>query len=299
MYNREKTLAIVTGIVCALIFLCGTVLGSLHSIQALGALGALSVACYLICDVAVAWAAYIDYQEDGNAMEWTAWVVKYALSGYLLFSGGCIAYLMIKERSSEAGTNQRAALYQQNYEKCIASGSKAGQCRAMARDFNQGESARAADAQAKKESDAGVIEDYVNFPLFKYLPGLLGLAGLFGLTLVSKLQRQQHAPASLPLPMMATGARVRASSSSPPLRHVATYPSVSNGQRGAQRASIRFRARGSGVVLWLRLPGGAEKYIAQVSPPEASVLSTLDFSALAVECGKLNPGLAAELRGLV
>ena len=94
-YDRQKTLAVVTGLTCCLVFAGGTALGSYHAITTIGiAAGLLAIASYILADIAVAWAAYIDYHEDQNAMEWASWAVKYIVSFYLLFSGGCIAFAM-------------------------------------------------------------------------------------------------------------------------------------------------------------------------------------------------------------
>jgi len=196
-YNREKTLAIVTGLVCVLIFLCGTTLGGIHSLMALGGFGILSVACYLIADSAIAWAAYVDYHEDGNAVEWAAWIVKYLLSAYLLFSGGCIAWLMMMERGTESAQTSRSELYQKAYDDCMSKPGANGKpprsrdCTQHAKGLLGNETELNKKETAEKNTAAGFVKTYVDWPLFKYLPGLLGLAGLFALTLVSKLVPQE------------------------------------------------------------------------------------------------------------
>lgn len=190
-YNREKTLAILTGIVCALIFLCGTTLGAIHSINALGMFGLLSVACYLICDGAIIWASFIDYHEDGNAMEWAAWGVKYLLAAYLLFSGGCIAWLMMMESGRDKAQTSRTSAYQKTFDDCMAKNGKPVTCRKVAESLLKNETENDKAQITEKSDAAGIIKTYVDMPLFKYLPGLLGLFGMFVLTLVSKLAPQE------------------------------------------------------------------------------------------------------------
>lgn len=282
MYNREKTLAVVTGIVCALIFCAGTSLGAVHSLKELGAIGVLSVACYLIADVAVVWGAYIDYKEDGNALEWTAWIVKYALSLYLLFSGGCIAYLMITNAQGERATVTRQELYQKTYDDCIGRGGKPTPCRKLASEFNQGEAQAQKKEKEQKAEGAGWINDYVSWPLFKYFPGLLGVLGLIVLTLVSKIIGSSHDASGQLLPMT-SGGNLRPSYgnallSLPPIAQ--SYPEVSNGKRGQQAASFRLKPSGRGYSLNFR-HGGRERYGMMISSAEAPIFSTMKYREIA------------------
>src|SRR5215210_2368024 len=191
MYNREKTLAVVTGIVCALIFAAGTLLGSYHAIITIGVFaGALATACYLIGDIAIAWAAYIDYQEDGNAMEWGAWAVKYVLSFYLLFSGGCIAYMLFTDGATQTGrtaTKKRASEAQQSCLKSAtaAAGGKPltnsaqAACRKIYEAQLGAETAADNETEGKREK---WVDAFTGFPLFNYIPGIGGLCGLLLLT---------------------------------------------------------------------------------------------------------------------
>lgn len=283
-YDREKTLAIITGLVCALIFLCGTLLGGIHSMTELGMLGVLSVACYLICDAAVAWAAYIDYQEDNNAMEWTAWAVKYVLSAYLLFSGGCIAYLMIKNAGNERQTANRSAIYQEQYDRCMqGKGANPVSCRKLASEFNKGEAASQNEHNQAKEKNAEFVETYLNWPLFKYFPGLLGLGGLFALTLVSKLMRTKKTRNhSQPKQFSNSKASVRMTKQTAPFvaPSKTRYKAVSNGKRGKQAASFRFSPSGNNYSVNLRYDG-RELYGMLVSDAEAAVYSTSSFQEIA------------------
>lgn len=282
MYNREKTLAVVTGIVCALIFCAGTSLGAVHSLKELGAIGALSVACYLIADVAVMWAAYIDYKEDGNALEWTAWLVKYALSLYLLFSGGCIAYLMIANAQGERATATRQELYQKTYDDCLAKGGKPAPCRKLASEFNATEAQTQKKEKEERAESAGWLNDYVSWPLFKYFPGLLGVLGLIVLTLVSKIIGSSHDASGQLLPMT-SGGNLRPSYGNAPLSLppiAQGYPEVSNGKRGQQAASFRLKPSGKGYALNFR-HAGRELYGVMVSASEAPIYATMKYKEIA------------------
>jgi hypothetical protein len=290
-YNREKALAVVTGIVCALIFLAGTALGAVHSLRELGAIGVLSVACYLIADVAVMWAAYIDYREDGNAMEWAAWFVKYALSLYLLFSGGSIAYLMMSNAQGERATMNRQELYQKTYDECIDKGGKPPACRKLASEFNAAETQTQTKEKDAKAESAGWINAYVSWPLFKYAPGLLGLVGMIVLTLVSKISPPEHRASAhdasgQSVPMMGVGT-LRTSPANAPLHlpHSTapasqSYPEVGNGKRGQQAASFRLKPSGRGYSLNFR-HGGRELYGMMVSAAEAPVYATMKYKEIA------------------
>lgn len=284
-YNREKTLAIVTGIVCALIFLSGTALGAIHSMMALGAFGVLSVACYLIADSAIIWAAFIDYHEDGGAMEWSAMAVKYILSAYILFSGGCIAWLMISEGLTSKAQVSRGTLYQETYDKCMQqSNAKPRSCERMAKELLSNETSN--DKQKAKQHDeqAGFIKTYVDWPLFKYFPGLLGLFGLFVLALVSKLAPQDEEEfEAQPIYAQPVRANIRQSVPSAPFTAPSnSLPSVSNGLSGVNGASFRFKLHGNNVQITWRWRK-KEYACGSISLPEANIMTTLAYDELAQE----------------
>lgn len=192
-YDRDKAVAVATGIICFLVFLCGTSLGAFHSITTIGFIGILSVACYLIADIVICWAAYIDYKENGGAIEWAAWVVKYMLTVYLLFSGSCIAYTLMSSGINEKNVNARSKIYQTTYDNCMnKQGSKAISCRKLAESFNNDQSKiEQTELSEKKEGNKG-IQAFIDWPLFKYMPGILGVLGFVGLTLVIKLKKPDH-----------------------------------------------------------------------------------------------------------
>lgn len=300
-YDREKTLAIVTGIVCALIFLCGTALGAYHSVKAIGFIGVLSVACYLIADAAVIWSAYIDYKESGTPMEWAAWGVKYGLSLYLLVSGGCIVYVLIGNTEAETGTKARSGLYQKTYDDCMAKPkAKAADCRRLASEFNNGETKLAAEDRNAKREENSMVEWYVNLPLFKYIPGILGLAGLFVLTLVSKLQRprkrrfretsaddsRETPKDSRETPQTHRSANLRQSSARGNFTVGSlpdTLPALSPVNNG-NGFSFSFKPSGKGYQLHFRERGDSgSKYVCNLAAGEARTLSGLSYEKIAIK----------------
>ena len=286
-YNREKTLAIVTGIVCGLIFLAGTVLGSYHAIITIGVFaGALATACYLIGDIAIAWAAYIDYEEDGNAMEWAAWAVKYGLSFYLLFSGGCIAYMLFTDggtQNSRTATMKRASEAQAACVKNAGvkpSNSALAACRRIYETTLQTESA--AD-QTKETERVKWVDDFTSFPLFNYIPGIAGLASLLLLTFVSKLTKgsAQSGGGNDPLQfnlggvrMQSGGGRSRANFTLP-VGETESLQRVSNGQQ-----SFRFKPQGGRYAVNWR-SNGRERYGVMVTPDKARSLAGLSYDDVA------------------
>jgi hypothetical protein len=295
-YDREKTLAIVTGIVCALIFLCGTALGGYHSVMAIGFIGVLSVACYLIADAAVIWSAYIDYKESGTPMEWAAWGVKYGLSLYLLVSGGCIVYVLIGSTEAETGRQSRSGLYQKTYDDCMGQPkAKARDCRQLASEFNAGEAKAETQDRETKKKENSTVEWYVNLPLFKYIPGILGLVGLFILTLVSKLQRprkrrfretpsdgNRETPGTLPA---GRNARLQVSPANAPLRvgslpaQLPALPAVTNGNG----FTFSFKASGKGYQLHYRERGDSgSSYVCNLARSQAEGLSVADYETVAL-----------------
>lgn len=286
-YNRERTLAILTGVVCALIFLAGTALGATHSLKTLGIFGLLSVACYAIADIAVAWASYIDYKEpNGTPMNWTAWIVKYVISAYLLVSGGAIAYLMIENAELETGANQRAQTYQQAFDNCMKQPkARATQCRKFAENLNNNETQLAKDTKTQRETSAGWVHNLVTFPLFKYMPGFLGLGGLLALTFMDKLSpsKKQKKSTSLPyadLPEKAFRMRQRQEKAAFDLKPKnKTLPAVSY-QGTKSPANFRFKQSGNGYVISFRYEG-RELYGVKLPAKEAEQVAGYSFTDLA------------------
>lgn len=317
-YNREKTLAVVTGIVCALIFLAGTALGSIHAIKLIGALGVLAVACYVIADIAVAWAAYIDYQEDGNAMEWTAWIVKYVLSAYLLFTGGCIAYVLFTSGETQASRTATSTRASDAQKQCLESAKQANggklprtataECRKVYEAQLSAESSGDNKKEEARVKQSGWVDDFVAWPLFNYLPGILGLIGLFFLTLVSKLSKNSqgqsgHSPGQSgysqagqsghyqgqsPLPATASasfgGGRSRRApfTVNPGLSNNGGLASVTNGNG----FTFSFAQSGQGYNLRFRERGSNAKHVVWLNSLDAEMLANLDYQALALEATK-------------
>lgn len=193
LYDREKAIALVTGAICVLIFCAGTALGSYHAFVSIGLFaGLLASASYLIADIAITWAAVVDYHEDGNPMEWASWAVKFLLSFYMLFGGGCIAYKLFTLNEADTAINQRAGAATRAYNDCVSAARNRAQ-RAACKDLATTVQTNEATAQATKTKAErpAWIDKFTNHPLFNYLPGILGLAGICLLTLISKLFPQQ------------------------------------------------------------------------------------------------------------
>jgi len=281
-YDREKTLAVLTGIVCVLVFLAGTALGGYHAFSVVGAFaGLLALASYGLADVAVAWGSYIDYKESGGPMEWTAWAVKYILSFYLLFSGGCIAYTLFytsEGSASRAEVQQRASKAQ---AECLgASGSQRGRNQACQKVYDSTFESGMAEIAKKTEGESSAertIKKFIAFPLFHYLPGILGLLGILAFTLVSKIVTPHVRRPQLP---QTGGVRLTGGVRSAPLR--ASSPrkssSVTNGSGAylsVKRNAIRFRVTGQN-----------ERHVAHVSDAEAPVLESFSYEDLAREAVK-------------
>lgn len=281
-YDREKTLAILTGILCVLVFLSGTLLGAYHAITTIGVIaGVLALGCYLILDVVIAWASYIDYRESGNAMEWTAWGVKYPASLYLLVVGGCIAFTMFSGAEMGAAKDSAVARASKAQSDCLReAGNKRGGQAACQKTYQSTLDMESQQMDKKKETDRGgsreVVEAFIGFPLFHYTPGLLGLGGMVALTLVAKLTAKKKDSDDPDGPLFSSGSvRLSRGSQAAPLRVTGRAShSVSNG-RGTlslKRGSIRFRTAGM-----------QEKHVAYVSDADLPSLEATDYESLAKE----------------
>lgn len=309
-YNREKTLAIVTGIVCALIFCAGTALGSYHAIITIGAFaGMLATACYLIGDIAIAWAAYIDYQEDGNAMEWASWAVKYGLSFYLLFSGGCIAYMLFNDGATQTGRTATMKRASEAQATCLkntgANGAKVtNAAQAACRKVYEAQlSSETATDKEKEGNRVKWVDDFTTFPLFNYIPGILGLASLLLITFVSKLSKGSARSGGNELEfntgtvrMSSAGGR---SNFTLPAGETESLPRVSNGQQ-----SFRFKPQGSRYAVNWR-SNGRERYGVMVTPDKARSLAGLSYADVARfvighrRAGDANDGLSREIEASI
>lgn len=187
-YDRNRSIAVLTGIVCMLVSLAGTVLGSYHAINTIGMFaGYLATACYIIADLVVYWAARIDYKEDGNAMEWTAWGVKYGLSILLLLIGGCVAYILFTTGDLESAKTATAERAQKAYQKCIESGSRQRICQQQYNAVMTNESKLTKETTQDQNQRNQWIEGIVKHPLFNYASGVFGLFGLIALSFVAKV----------------------------------------------------------------------------------------------------------------
>lgn len=278
-YNREKTLAILTGLLCLCVCGAGTILGSYHAILAIGVFaGILATCCYVIGDLVVIWASWIDYKEDGNAMEWSSWGVKYIISFYLLFSGGGVAYLLFTGGDLENSRNATVKRAEDTFKNCLKSGARQSICQKQYDAIAKSEIAVRAESSPKVEW----LEKFLAFPLFNYIPGILGLFGALILTFVAKViapkkpKRKVEQPQ--PIPQTRT-ARKTFLASHAPLR-VSSAHTVDNGagfylslSPQGEGVSIRFRERGSTAKHVIRVPN---------SVLQSEQLETMNYKQLAL-----------------
>jgi len=279
-YNREKTLAVLTGIVCVLVFLAGTALGGFHAFSVIGIVaGLLALASYVLADVAVAWGSYIDYKESGGPMEWTAWIVKYLLSFYLLINGGCIAYSLFYSSESAMDRSAVIARAATAQKQCLeAGGNQKGRAASCQKTYQATFDAgmKELDGKTAAVSEAELaVKKFLSFPLFHYIPGILGLLGIVAFTLVSKLTTKHEAQ---PFVVQRQRGGLTMAAHSAPLVVASSY-SVTNGRGSTlslKRNAIRFRQSGMN-----------EKHVTHVSAAEMAVLETFDYKALAAEAVRL------------
>lgn len=286
-YNREKTIAVLTGLICCMVSLGGTVLGSYHAGIVLGFFAALlCTASYGIADLVVYWAARIDYMEDGNAMEWTAWAVKYVLSLYLLFSGALVSYEMYTSGTSQGNKTATAQRAKETFNDCVKSGGRQSICQRQYDSLLKAET----DSNDKKESKetAQWAKDIINNPMFNYIPGILGIVGMIALTLVNKLAKQKarkQDEMDEPQPTR-RASRLSSALQTAPFKtrrgrsNVKHYSMVTNGLQ-----SFRFRSLPSIApdiqVSWRN--SGSEMYCAKVTSSKAEELSKMNYTDCAKE----------------
>lgn len=180
-YNRDRTIALLTGIVCFLITLAGTALGAIEAWKALALFALLTIAGYLIADLVMAWAAYIDYKEDGTMLEWVSWAVKFILAAVLIFQGAMIAYRLFNQAETVSSEKSRT-------ERVIEV-RKQTKDRRLARQVNADE-IKAGEEIAKAKS-GNWAEQYMAWPAWRYVPAFAGIACLLILTLAHKICPKQ------------------------------------------------------------------------------------------------------------
>jgi len=283
-YSREKTLAVLTGLICMCVSLGGTVLGSYHAITTIGAFaGLLATACYIIADLVVYWAARIDYKEDGNAMEWSSWGVKYFLSFYLLFTGGCVAYLLFNDGGVQNNRDATVGRAKATFQDCVKSGAKQTICQKQYDSVMKSETEL--NGKVADTAKAEWLEKFLKFPLFNYIPGVLGLFGAVILTFVAKViankKRAKKRPLETPT-QTNTKNRVTflARNQIAPLQ-IASQPrhKVENGNGFA----LSLAAQGDGVSIRFQERGSPAKHVIRVTRAvaEKNNLETLNYTELA------------------
>jgi len=280
-YDRERTLAVLTGLICLCVSLGGTVLGSYHAILTIGLLaGLLATACYVIADLVVFWAARIDYKESGNAMEWCSWAVKYILSFVLLFIGGCIAYTLFSDGGIENNRNATSGRAKSAFQDCLKNGGKQHICQ------------RQYDSVMKNETGVNVdmansakvewLEKMLHFPLFNYIPGVLGLFGAVALTLVAKLTANKKRKKNNPETLYSSGkaslklTKPVANFKTPAKR----YSSISNGKESFRLRTVKGNSN-SVQISWRG--GGQELFCKTVKDTEAEEIQYMEYSDLGAE----------------
>lgn len=191
-YNTDKTFVIFTGVLLGLIFLAGTVLGSIDALMRLGFIAVLCVACYIIADIVGLLAVIVDYKEDGNALEISAWIVEGIVALTLLTLGGLVTYRLMSESTQGSQIQTREQAYQNAYKDCVKNLAKVGP---------QGSVSCGKVAQAKADSikdtfetsnktdkeTSGWADKILNWPMIHYVPGFVGVFCYLLLSGVKKL----------------------------------------------------------------------------------------------------------------
>lgn len=181
-YNRDKTVGILTGLICLFVVAGGTLTGIYYAFSKLDTMPALlSSAAYLILDIVVIWCSYIDYCENNTPVEKTAWSIKYPLSIYALVMGGLISHSLINEGKQISNIDQ--ALRAQN--ECLRNGGFQTACRKIYET-----TLLSGNQTLSEQSHNNWADKWLVNPLFHYMPGLLGLIGMIILTAVMKLSEK-------------------------------------------------------------------------------------------------------------
>lgn len=249
-YNRETSLAILTGIVCGLIFLSATILGAFYNISTIGWIGIFSAAGLVILDFAIIWASYIDYHEDGTLLEYVAWTAKGFGAAYLLFYGGCLIFVL-SEKGFEQGKLQMTNKAAVNYLKeCKESGMSERTCRETAKTKIQEEN------KSFSETKPTFADEFVHSPVSKIAGPILGLFFLLALGLTAKFSKEKDPSLS-----GQTSVSLRTVRAQPPF----TAPPAGNSGHSLSfdpveflGGNFTFKRSGERYVIWLRLKIGAQ-----------------------------------------
>lgn len=193
-YNRDRAMALFTGAACVLVALGGTGLSGYHAVTSLGILaGAMALASFLVADLAVFTGAYVDYHEDGTALEWVAMAVKYSLSIILLCCGGLVAYKLITGGDGAATDDAIAERATAAFNKCMERpGAKEAACQRVSDRILKANNAAATTGKAKQAKDAGWAEKILAHPMFYYGPGILGLFAFLAMAVTAKLSKPKE-----------------------------------------------------------------------------------------------------------
>lgn len=275
MYSRDKALAILTGLMCGLIFLSATTLGTFYYVSTIGWLGIFAASGLLILDMAIIWASYIDHHEDGTILEYVAWSVKGIGAVYLLFFGGCLIYVL-SERGFEAeGLKTRNQATVDYLKQCKESGMSERTCRETGKQQIQ--------AVKREEAPPSFADLYIHHPASKIVGPVLGLICLIALTFAAKWSTRPNAPVQ---PLQTSSASIRVAPASAPLRLPAGQSGHASLKVPFNGGTFSFRKNGNGYVCWLRIRGGTDKYLAKspmLGQAEVSILASMNAADVARE----------------
>lgn len=271
MYSRDKSLAILTGIICALIFISGTSLGAYYAVSKLGIIpGLMATACYLILDLCIIWGSYIDYHEDRNIMEWISWGVKYTASFYMLTVSGIIVYVAIFSADTQVKKSSNIDMALAAQTKCLQNSGTQQACRKVYEStLKETTNVDSLNSRSELASNQWAFEISKN-PLFHYSPGLIGLIGILILTFVCKLySKEEKNDGELPLSQSMTSLKL--SKANAPFINSGKGKTWSKGN-----VSIRARPNGNGYSLNVR-KDGKEKYGILISKSELPIYESMAF----------------------
>jgi len=283
-YNREKTFAVITGLICALITLSATLLGVANYIRTMGWFGIFPSLGLFILDMVIIWAAYIDYKEDGTLLEYASWGVKYVGALYLLLYGGMLAFVLATEGKQMNTLGEVARLRNTAFSDCLKKGGSQKSCRELHSPITISEDAPNETFESLKQ--------WSDSPAPKVIGPLLGIIGLVILSLISKLT--STGKLDLESATASYGQRYTPSPFTAPSES-APYPPVYD---SAKNKYFRFRNQGKGVVvLHKNNSTKVEKYCLMISKQEATIYASLPYPSIVAEIIKRKPELTTDIRG--
>jgi len=219
-------------------------------------------------------------------MEWTAWTVKYIISFYLLFAGGCIAYVLFLSADDMNARNASTERCQPVLTVCLKDARNANARNACQKAFQScqtNENEQNATSKQNVDSEAAkTIRKFINFPLFNYIPGIMGLIGIMALTLVSKLNRSENASTNFfDASTQAFGASIRASTAQAAFQAPTNARGITIAKAGQGSARFRLSEGVRTRVVYFHPPRMQGKYCCAVSQTEYEHLKLATYSVVA------------------